>query len=145
MADAMWKQVHGQSERIDYNPSNTLRQGQTTRLSGTCKNCLEGKATCLRKRADSSSGSAQQVKACWAHGDEWLTQCGSRYMVNPKGLTTTLSNTLRQGQTTRLSGTCKNCLEGKATCLRKMADSSSGSGFDGGKEVLDACRAAGVS
>jgi hypothetical protein len=83
MADAMWKQVHGQSERIDHNPSNTLRQGQTTRLSGTCKNCLEGKATCLRKRADSSSGSAQQVKACWAHGDAWLTQCGSRYMVNP--------------------------------------------------------------
>ena len=43
------KQVHGQSERIDRHPPNTLRQGQTTRLPGTCKNCLEGKATCLRK------------------------------------------------------------------------------------------------
>jgi hypothetical protein len=54
MADVMWKQVCGQSERIDRNPPNALRQGQTTRLPGTCKNCLEGKATCLRKRADPS-------------------------------------------------------------------------------------------
>jgi hypothetical protein len=35
-------------------------------------------------------------------------------------LAATLPNTLRQGQTTRLPGTCKNCLEGKATCLRKL-------------------------
>lgn len=49
MADVMWKQVHGQSERVGRHPPNTLRQGQTTRLPGTCKNCLEGKATCLRK------------------------------------------------------------------------------------------------
>jgi hypothetical protein len=35
-------------------------------------------------------------------------------------LTANLPNTLRQGQTTRLPGTCKNCLEGKATCLRKL-------------------------
>lgn len=49
MAAVMRKQVHGQSERIDRHPPNTLRQGQTTRLPGTCKNCLEGKATCLRK------------------------------------------------------------------------------------------------
>jgi hypothetical protein len=37
----MWKQVCGRSERIDRNPPNTLRQGQTTRLPGTCKNSLE--------------------------------------------------------------------------------------------------------
>lgn len=49
MADVMWKQVHSQSERVGRHPPNTLRQGQTTRLPGTCKNCLEGKATCLRK------------------------------------------------------------------------------------------------
>jgi hypothetical protein len=49
MAAVMWKQVHGQSERIDRHPPNILWQGQTTRLPGTCKNCLEGKATCLRK------------------------------------------------------------------------------------------------
>ena len=49
MAVIMRKQVHGQSERVGRHPPNTLRQGQTTRLPGTCKNCLEGKATCLRK------------------------------------------------------------------------------------------------
>ena len=49
MAAVMRKQVHGQSERLAATLPNTLRQGQTTRLPGTCKNCLEGKATCLRK------------------------------------------------------------------------------------------------
>ncbi|MFL6511935.1 MAG: hypothetical protein ACJ70X_03230 [Nitrososphaera sp.] len=45
----MRKQVRGQSERIGRHLPNTLRQGQTTGLPGTCGSSLEGKATCLRK------------------------------------------------------------------------------------------------
>ena len=48
MAVVMRKQVHGQSERLAATLPHSLQQGQTTRRFGTCKNCLEGKATCLR-------------------------------------------------------------------------------------------------
>jgi hypothetical protein len=81
------------------------------------KTVLKGKATCLRKRADSSSGSAQQVKACWAHGDAWLTQRGSRYIVNPKGLTTTLLTHCDRGKP-------QGCLEPAKTVERETLEVS---------------------